>query len=270
MLIEYGTLNNKIDVSNKFKNINIIPKGDINRYNIIGIDPCPHIVKSIFIDGIEYNENKEINFKPLINILIRNCYRPEYFKKCINRILSQSYSNFNIIMCYDNDQCLEYLNTYIKHPKLNGKISLIKVKKNIMLDCFYNLYCNELLNQVKSGWIMFLDDDDILTTNDNLQIIVNNIINENDLIFWKFKAGKDVIYLTDVNNIRANGEIANSSYIFHSKFKDLSRWELSDIGDYLFIKKLSDKINFNRKFINQVLTKTIDNNEPRHGGKELN
>ena len=63
--IEYGTTNNKIDVSNKFKNINIIPKGDINRYNIIEIDPCQGIVKSIFINGIEYNENKEINLTSL-------------------------------------------------------------------------------------------------------------------------------------------------------------------------------------------------------------
>ncbi len=26
----------------------------------------------------------------------------------------------------------------------------------------YNLYCNQLLNEVDEGWIMFLDDDDSL------------------------------------------------------------------------------------------------------------
>ena len=92
VLIEYGTINNKIDVSNKFKNINIIPKGDINRYNIIGIDPCPHIVKSIFIDGIEYNENKEINL-----ITEKNKYIIEY-GTINNKIdVSNKFKNINII-----------------------------------------------------------------------------------------------------------------------------------------------------------------------------
>ena len=52
------------------------------------------------------------------NILIRNTYRPSYADKCLNSILSQSYQNFKIIMCYDDDYSLEYLNKYKTNPKI--------------------------------------------------------------------------------------------------------------------------------------------------------
>jgi hypothetical protein len=53
--IYYGIENNKIDITNIclmkciHNNILHIPRGDINRYNIFGIDPCYGIVKSVFI-----------------------------------------------------------------------------------------------------------------------------------------------------------------------------------------------------------------------------
>ena len=203
---------------------------------------------------------------PLINILIRNCYRPNSFKECIKSIYEQNYKNLNLIMCYDDDNCLEYLKNELDIININS-IKLIKVERNINIDWFYNLYVNKLLDLVESGWIMFLDDDDKFTEIDSLKCIIKNITSENDLIHWKFNYGPGKIYLKDLNIIKA-GEIANSSYIFHSKHKDKSRWESSDIGDYLFIKNLNDLINFNRKFINKVLTGTINNSICRNYGKD--
>ena len=48
----------------------------------------------------------------LINILIRVTFRPNYFEKCIESILNQTYKNYNIICCYDDKLCLEYLKKY--------------------------------------------------------------------------------------------------------------------------------------------------------------
>ena len=53
-----------------------------------------------------------------INILIRNTYRPNTFSKCIQSILMQEYTNFRIIMCYDDDRCMEYLEEYRNHNKI--------------------------------------------------------------------------------------------------------------------------------------------------------
>ena len=66
--IEYGTKNNKIDVTDKLINYTIIPKNDIHK--IIGIDPVPNVIKSIFINNKEYCTK---NIIKLPNIIINIC-----------------------------------------------------------------------------------------------------------------------------------------------------------------------------------------------------
>ena len=115
--IEYGTNNNKIDISNKFKNINIIPKGDINRYNIIGIDPCQGIVKSIFIDGIEYSENVEIN---LIDIR-KNYY---LYKKFNNSLINLNYEQsafIDFLICINSVE-------FVGHKKSSFSTTINQIK----------------------------------------------------------------------------------------------------------------------------------------------
>ena len=130
---------------------------------------------------IEYNKN---NKNILFNILIRNTYRPSYFKKCIKSLLSQTYINYKIIMSYDDENCLEYLNEY----KDNEKIEIFKASNvDKSKPFFYNLYCNELLDKVQDGWIIFLDDDDMFTHENSLLFLSRYILNENNLVFWKFK-----------------------------------------------------------------------------------
>ena len=55
---------------------------------------------------------REFKWGPLINILIRTSYRPKYFDKCIKSILNQQYNNYRIIICYDKENSLEYLEKY--------------------------------------------------------------------------------------------------------------------------------------------------------------
>ena len=66
MKFEYGTLNTRIDVTDiVYKNIMkdnqiFIPYTDLARKNLFKIDPCPKKVKSIYIDGKEYDDSVEI------------------------------------------------------------------------------------------------------------------------------------------------------------------------------------------------------------------
>ena len=54
--------------------------------------------------------------------------------------------------------------------------------------------------------------------------------------------------------------IASSGYCFHSKFKDLSSWEITQTGDFEFINKLLKNNNFNRIFIDKIMITSINNN----------
>ena len=201
----------------------------------------------------------------LINILIRNTYRPTSFKKCINSILLQTCQNYKIIMCYDDKNCLEYLNEY----KNNTKIEIFKateVDRN--QKAFYNLYCNQLLDKVHEGWIIFLDDDDMLATPDVLKTITLLLNNTNDLLFWKFKRPDRLVYPNI--NILAKDTVASCGYCFNSKYKDLSQWTLKQEGDYNYINGLVKKNNFNKYFIDKILTKTTfeDMKVGNYGKKE--
>ena len=78
MKFEYGIDNNKVNITKIVlskcikNNIICIPINDIVRKNLFGIDPCKNIVKNIYINGVSFNENQEININ--LNIKICICF----------------------------------------------------------------------------------------------------------------------------------------------------------------------------------------------------
>ena len=213
--------------------------------------------ESINIDNID---NSIIESK--INILIRHTYRPKQFKKCIESVLNQNYTNYNIIVSYDDDRCLEELRKYNNIEYFNINIRCAHKYK-------FNLYCNELMNKVEDGWIIFLDDDDKLTDKNCLKKINMNLQKENDIVFWKFLRPDRIIYPNNIKSISC-GNVVSCGYCFHSKFKDTSKWIPRRSGDYYFLERLL-KNNFNRKFIDIILTSTVYNDRKQNfGSKEIN
>ena len=186
----------------------------------------------------------------MINILVRTSNRPYEFNKCINSILTQTYKQFKIICCYDDIRSKEYTSKITDRRLVSYFID--------SKSCYhykYNLYCNFLLKRVTNGWIMFLDDDDMLSDNNALQTIMNYTNNINNLIFWKVLIKDKIIYPKNLTNINI-GEIANSGFCFHSSFKNYSNWECRRASDYLFIKTLQSKIKFKNIFINKQFVNT--------------
>ena len=200
----------------------------------------------------------------MINILMRNTYRPMAFAKCINSILTQTYKNFKIIMCYDDDRCLEYLRKY----EDNKRIDIFKTNNiDKTLPKFYNLYCNQLLEKVDKGWIIFLDDDDMFATNDALQTIASRLYTQDHMLFWKFKRPDREIY---PDKRVLPDSVASCGYCFHTKHKNLSRWTITQGGDFNYIEGLLRRKDFSLRFINSVLTKTTFNavKPGNYGAKE--
>ena len=187
----------------------------------------------------------------LINILIRTSNRPESFKKCISSILEQEYINYNVIICYDKPESLEYLNNY----RENENITYFPIHIESEEKYKFNLYCNSLLEKVEKGYIMFLDDDDLLAHNKVFSIINDNLNDSNDLIIWKFFRPDMIIYPKNIKNIKF-GEIDTTSICFHFSHKNKSKWGDKQYGDYNFYSKLLNTHNFNLVFIPFILTKT--------------
>jgi cellulose synthase/poly-beta-1,6-N-acetylglucosamine synthase-like glycosyltransferase len=188
----------------------------------------------------EYENSCQKSFKKkekLINILIRTSNRPEYFKTCIESVLKQKYENYNVYICFDKMESLSYLT----HFKNNEKIEYFPVYKKSKEKYKFNLYCNDLLDKVTDGYVIFLDDDDKFCHNNVLKIL-NDVIDEQTLVIWKFFRPDKLIYPTNIKKIIL-GEISACAFSGHIKSYENCRWWDKRNGDYNFITQVIDKNN---------------------------
>ena len=184
------------------------------------------------------------------NILIRTNYRPAFFSKCIDSIMKQTYKNYEIFVIYDDDICLNYLNNY------KNNINFFKSVNNNN----YNLYYNELLNKVENGWIIFLDDDDMFSTNNMLEQLDKNLNNETiNLIHWKFNNPHKNIFFENLSLLNLDN-FKNSSVCFNKSILDNFVFNNKNDSFYKFILHLKNK-NINCKFLDKIFTETIWKNK---------
>ena len=91
--------------------------------------------------------------KPLVNILTRTSGRPKYFKRCIESIKNQTYSNINHIVSVDDDKTEEYVKNltknYIRVSKYDGNIPFVDPVTKIRRAAPYNLYLNNFQIVIK-------------------------------------------------------------------------------------------------------------------------
>ncbi len=113
-----------------------------------------------------------------IDILMPTYNGEKYIRAQLDSILSQSYSNINIIISDDNstDSTVCILEEYVKK---DNRIQLYKQKEN--LGCVKNI--EFLLKKVTSDYYMLSDQDDVWN-NDKIEITYNKMIESNaDLVF---------------------------------------------------------------------------------------
>lgn len=216
-------------------------------------------------------------------ILTRTHNRKNKFYQTLESINSNlnSNSNINIIhyVSYDNEETNEYvtninLNSFSNlnsKSKLNSNIYSLrlinltgtKLHPNEYIDEFYK----RIIKDNVKGWILVLDDDDLITTPNLFKNISNYLVNENKLIIWKLHRPDKYIYPKDLNNIKV-GEIATCSYLYHSSYIKLGHWGASGIGDfdffqylYLINNKEKDKKKLEIIFLNYPLTRINYDNE---------
>ena len=162
-----------------------------------------------------------IALPPLITILMRCTHRPEQFKMASGSVLHQSYKRWRLVLSYDDDRCLEYLQPLASNPK-------VRIVRSIEVDrtqrCFYNLYMNPLIQSVSSGWIIVLDDDDMLTSSGSLLDVARHLSSPDVLVTWSHRRGKELVKGTWRDGLVVPGTTASCSYCVHSSRARRSRW----------------------------------------------
>lgn len=198
----------------------------------------------------------------LINVLTRTSGRPVGFEKCFSSIDDQTYSSIRHIVSYDTPEDLSYLK--------GKKLDLIRVKKKTYKGRLtrkghklnfepYNLYCNRLLRKVNHGWVLFLDDDDMLakeTVLKDLTKVIENVDKDTLLIFQtEYPDGRK---LPDDDAFKVEKieymNIDTACFAFHSKYKKAVKWDAWRGADFRYIRDLAKEIP-NQVWIKDSFTK---------------
>jgi len=200
------------------------------------------------IRNISNQRNNKEEFK--INVLIRTSNRPSEFEKLMQSILQQNYANYELHICYDKHESLDYLEKYSHMQNVHHYPIAVESNEHYK----YNLYCNFLLRKVTQGYILFIDDDDMFL-HENVFTIINNELIENDIVFWKFLRADKLIFPEHPRQPLVLGEIANGSVCFNQRLKETSQWDNQQCSDYRFYARLFDH-STKRKFIPFIMTGT--------------
>lgn len=156
----------------------------------------------------------------LINILIRTSSRPKEFLRCLKSVLSQNYANIRIIVAVDNDN-------YFYVPR---DLEIIRVIPDRNLLFFYDCYLNDLFALVTEGYILILDDDDVLMPD-----CLSKIIFGEKAIIVKLRRADDIYPL---HQDFKRGQIGFPNLILHYSLKDVAKISGSGQGDYFWIKEI--------------------------------
>lgn len=175
-----------------------------------------------------------------VTILIRTSNRPILFNRALASVYSQTYKNIDVIVSYDTENRPDYIPEDIK---------TIKVTKQEG-EAFYNLYLNDLKEQVNDGWFFFLDDDDYLQRINSLEFLVPHLtpITATMCQFIRKERRKPL------TNIIESGKVGLPNIILHHSQKNLAKFDSAMNADYKFIKSISEQIPV--KFVPLVLVET--------------
>ena len=207
-------------------------------------------------DLLELVKQKWVLKKPLINILVRTSGRPNYFNDCVKSIYNQTYKNWNLIIGVDNKSTLTYSQSALGRDVIYDYSKLV-IPPTPNSDEYgikfpYNLYLNDLQNEVKDGYVIYLDDDDKLSDEHSLLKLINVIKTNDDFVIWRVKFPNRLVP-SDKNfgGPPVMKDISGIGFSFHIKNKEI--WEPYKRGDYRVAKKLYDKIP-NKIFLNEIIT----------------
>lgn len=206
-----------------------------------------------------------------MNIITRTSNRPKYFHECVMSIMKQTCSNKVIHhITYDNKETLEYIMKELGEGKRDYEVRLYNcegVKKKGM-KYWYNLYCNKVLKNITGGWIMYLDDDDVLSH----EFVLETIFSYIDYY------GCDKIYVSQVKFPHKIlpikhfakpmlGQFPSCSFCYHSKYKECL-WKSEGGSDFLVLIQVFKLCPY-FVFIDHVLSKIGYTNDTGGKGKQI-
>lgn len=209
-------------------------------------------------DLLRVVKDKWVLNKPLFNIMIRTSGRPNYFHDCIKSIKNQKYSNYNIIVGYDDPDSMKYIQgqpcTAIALERYNEKEPTRPSGDSYGIWFPFNSYFNKLLPYAAKGYVIYLDDDDRFESDDGLAKISEIIEKESaDVVFWRVRFPNRIVPC-DKNWSKKEPVCLDMSTIGYCHSVSIQPvWEPWKRGDYRVAKYIYDHAS-NVQWLNEVIT----------------
>jgi len=234
-------------------------------------------------------EEFQINL-PIVNILTRTSRRPKFFESNLRSVLEQDYPMIRHLVSYDDAETYAYLIEFLKkYPDSFEAIPVERIESQGGSHFPFNLYLNRLQAEVDSGWIMFLDDDDVFLEPDAVSQIVKHVVESESrtlgsrtldsdatklgkMLFWRVKFPTRIVPKHFRRPPRL-GDISCIGFMFHSSLLEIAIWGDRKGGDYQVIKQLYDHLQATQAkpeiiWIDLILTGiNYENNRPFGSGQ---
>jgi hypothetical protein len=232
----------------------------------------------------------------LVNVLTRTSKRPHLFKDCRASVLAQSHPRVSHLTLTDDNSSYAYLEgadvKLLVHSKYSAydpmepctKCGASEEKncanppygpdkaRQSFLDCYcqtgfpMNKYMEKLHGQVDKGWIMYLDDDNLLLDPYGIALALIHAKSRDEVILWRFKGGRYVPHERNYGLKRVErGDIDSGNVLYHSSHASLAQWGSTRCGDFRTIDALTKQLDV--RWLNRTVVgvNPLRQNEMGHG-----
>jgi len=185
------------------------------------------------------------------NILIRTSNREKLFNRCIDSVRSQTFKDINILVSADDQTTAAYVRKAGIEP-----VMVKKIIRNSVFTAPWNAYLNDLISRVKGGWIMILDDDDLLAGKDVIRDLVSQLKDDNRIYFIRMKWPTGRVIPSEMHFMNRQivvKDIGMPCFVFHAKHKHKMAFQPIKQGDYHFLSRFTGIVK-KQTWINMVVT----------------
>jgi hypothetical protein len=177
---------------------------------------------------------------PTVNIIVRTSKRPNAYNRCIRSIYEQDYPNINIVTITDEQEGVSYSRPVRGrhiHCTYHGKGQQPEGKEYGRSFPF-NRYLDMVQRRVK-GYLLFLDDDNMLIAKNAISTIVDNMT-EDTLLVWRCQFGDGRVLPSESfgKEIKLY-DIDTACFMYHSNHVDKSDWSQWKRADFRTAFKLN-------------------------------
>lgn len=184
--------------------------------------------------------------------------RPVSFKRMLDSIRIQTYTNYRIIVSVDNEKTADYVIE-------NGITDFIRVERDSSLPYPADFYFNTLIAAVKEGLIWGIDDDDFLPHERVLENIAKSINPSMINIFKMRSINTDIPGQGYFGHKIEVCHIGTPCFIVPIEIARKASWKGESGSDFTYIKELSNIVGMNK--INWVDEIIYQIDKPNQRGK---